>query len=123
MKEGIDILVVDDEESIVFSLEFLLKKEGYHVRTAANGVLALEAFKEAQPDIILLDVMMPEMDGYETAKQIRALDPTSKTSIIFLTAKGTTRDRREGYMSGADDYVVKPFENEAILEKIREKTF
>lgn len=122
MKEGKDILVVDDEESIVFSLEFLLKKEGYQVRTAANGVLALEAFKEAQPDVILLDVMMPEMDGYETAKKIRAQDPTSKTSIIFLTAKGRTRDRREGYMSGADDYVVKPFENEAILEKIREKT-
>jgi len=115
------IMVVDDEENILISLTFLLEKEGYQVKSASNGMDAIELFKTYRPSIVLLDVMMPEMDGFTAASTIRALDTKSETSIIFLTAKGTKDDRRVGYLSGADDYVVKPFDNSSILEKISEK--
>ncbi len=115
------IMLVDDEENILISLTFLLRKEGYEVRSAKNGLDALDLYKSFKPDVILLDVMMPEMDGFTVAGMIRSLDADSETSIIFLTAKGTPDDRKIGYLSGADDYVVKPFDNKSILEKISEK--
>lgn len=115
------ILVVDDEEHIVRSLSFLLEKEEYHVVTAANGQEAIDQYMKYKPQTVLLDVMMPVMDGYETARHIRALDKNSTAHIIFLTAKGTVADRKVGYQSGADDYVVKPFDNETILQKVAEK--
>lgn len=115
------VLVVDDEPNIVTSLAFLLKKEGYSVVTAADGHQAIKQYQRHKPDIILLDVMMPGKDGLETSKSIRALDSYSRTRIIFLTARGAATDRQLGYMSGADDYVVKPFDNQMILEKIEEK--
>jgi DNA-binding response OmpR family regulator len=114
------VLIVDDEENIVFSLSFLLKKEGFQIETAYNGNEAIEKYKKFKPDVILLDVMMPQLDGYQTAKKLRSLDIFSATHIIFLTAKGTIQDKQKGYISGADDYIVKPFENQQILEKIRE---
>lgn len=117
----VKIMLVDDEENILISLSFLLEKEGYTVATATNGAEALEQYRAFKPDIVLLDVMMPEMDGFTTAGMLRALDTRSRTSIIFLTAKGTTEDRRIGYLSGADDYIVKPFHNQTILDKVAEK--
>lgn len=119
-KEKIRVLIVDDEPNIITSINYFLKQEGYEVASATNGLMAVEAYRNYNPDIILLDVMMPEMDGFETARRIRMLDRSSKTAIIFLTAKGTAQDRRTGYMSGADDYIVKPFDNEVILQKISE---
>jgi len=114
------ILIVDDEENILISLEYLLKAEGFDVAKAKNGKEAIDQFSTYRPHVILMDVMMPVMDGVEAAKAIRSLDADSQTSIIFLTAKGTTDDRRVGYLVGADDYVVKPFDNEIILNKIKE---
>lgn len=115
------IMLVDDEENILISLSFILKKEGYSVATAKNGTEALELYKSFKPQIILLDVMMPKMDGFTVASKLRSLDEHSEISIIFLTAKGTSQDRQKGYMSGADDYIVKPFDNSSLLEKVAEK--
>ena len=119
--DSIKVLIVDDEENIRLSLSFMLKKEGYEVATASNGVEAIDVYRDFQPKIVLLDVMMPEMDGYATAEKLRLLDDHSEISILFLTAKGTVDDRRMGYMSGGDDYIVKPFDNENLLEKVAEK--
>lgn len=115
------VLIVDDEENILISLSYLLKKEGYAVKTAANGKEAIERFRQFKPEVVLLDVMMPEKDGFSTAREIRQMDETSDAHIIFLTAKGTSQDKLKGYTSGADDYVVKPFDNEALLDKIMDK--
>lgn len=117
------VLVVDDEVNIVMSLSFLLRQEGYQVVTAYDGAAGLAQYAAHRPDIVLMDVMMPKMDGFAAATAIRSLDTSSTTSIIFLTAKGTSMDKQIGYMSGADDYVVKPFDNEMILEKVKEKAW
>lgn len=113
------ILVVDDEPNIVLSLEFLMKKEGYEVRTAADGAEALQAVAQAKPDLMLLDVMMPRMDGYEVCEAVRS-DPTLEgIYIIMLTAKGRDADRDKGLAVGADDYVTKPFATRDLVEKVR----
>jgi len=114
------ILIVDDEENIIYAMLLLLKKEDYLVQSAKNGKDAVEVYKSFKPDIILLDIMMPIMDGYETAKLIRNLDTDSKTKIIFLTAKGTILDKMKAYENGGDDFIVKPCSNEKILEKIEQ---
>ena len=108
------ILVVDDDESIVIALKALLELEGYEVSTAANGTEAEEVFEAFGPDLVLLDVSMPQKSGFEVARVLRK----QETKIIFLTAKGMQQDKREGYATGADDYIVKPFANEEILEAI-----
>ncbi len=115
------ILVVDDEPNILISIEILLKKEGFTVYCAENGEQAVHLFKEKNPDVVLLDVMMPIMDGFATAAIIRSLDVESKSKIIMLTAKGTPKDRMTGYSLGADEYIVKPFENQDLLNKINDK--
>lgn len=113
------ILIVDDEENIVISLSFLLKQEGYIIETAQNGKAAIEQFEQFQPDIILLDVMMPVMDGFEAAQHIRKI-ATKELHIVFLTAKGTVQDKLDGYKSGAEYYIVKPFDNEELLTLLKE---
>lgn len=112
------ILVVDDEENIVYALKLLLEKTGYTVATAHNGTLALEVYKDFNPDLVLLDIMMPELDGFETARILRTLDLESQLRILFLTAKGAALDKMLAYEKGGDDYIVKPSNNEDILEKI-----
>lgn len=115
-----EILIVDDEPNIVLSLEFLMKKEGYRVRTASNGEEALHAIRESKPDLVLLDVMMPRMDGYEVCEAVRN-DPEMKTvRIVMLTAKGREVEREKGLALGADDYVTKPFATRDLVEKVRE---
>lgn len=113
-----EILVVDDEPNIVLSLEFLLKKEGYLVRTAANGEEALAALKDSKPDLVLLDVMMPSMDGYDVCQTVRADPELSSVTIIMLTAKGRDIERDKGLALGADDYVTKPFATRELVEKV-----
>lgn len=112
------VLIVDDEQNIVFALQLLLGKAGYMVESANNGLAAIKQYANFKPDVILLDIMMPKLDGYETAKQIREMDEKSETKIVFLTAKGTVFDKMKAYENGGDDFIVKPCTNEKILEKI-----
>lgn len=117
---GGEILIVDDEPNIVLSLEFLMKKEGYQVRTASNGEEALRAIRESKPDLVLLDVMMPRMDGYQVCETVRGDPELSSIRIVMLTAKGREVEREKGLALGADDYVTKPFATRDLVEKVRE---
>ncbi len=115
-----EILIVDDEPNIVLSLEFLMKKEGYEVRTASNGEEALNAIKESKPDLVLLDVMMPRVDGYEVCEAVRSDPELNNIRIVMLTAKGREVEREKGMALGADDYVTKPFATRDLVDKVRE---
>lgn len=110
------ILVVDDDKNICELIRLYLEKEGYHVRIANDGVAAFEMFEEWQPDLVLLDVMMPRQDGWETCRKIRAV---SAVPIIMLTAKGDTFDKVLGLELGADDYIVKPFDTKEVVARIK----
>lgn len=110
------ILVVDDERPISDIIKFNLTKEGYEVATAFDGREALAQFEAEEPDLIILDLMLPELDGLEVAKQIRK---TSHTPIIMLSAKDSEFDKVIGLEIGADDYVTKPFSNRELLARIK----
>ena len=113
------ILVVDDEPEAVELIEFNLKQSGYTVSTAAEGAEALKKARSQPPDLIVLDVMLPEMDGFEICKTLR-LDPsTTKVPIIMLTAKAAEIDRVLGLELGADDYLTKPFSPRELLLRIK----
>jgi len=114
------VLIVDDEPNIVLALEFLLEREGYQVKKAYDGQQALETLCTFIPDIIVLDVMMPGIDGFETAKRIRNNPALELAKIVFLTAKGTQRDKETGYANGAEYYLIKPFDNEVFVSTINE---
>ena len=110
------ILVVDDEASIVTMLAYNLKKEGYDVVTAEDGEVALEKFESEKPDLLLLDIMMPKMDGYEVCRKIRE---KSNVPIIMLTARADEVDKVVGLEMGADDYVTKPFGNRELIAGVK----
>ena len=110
------ILVVDDEASIVTMLAYNLKKEGYDVVTAEDGEVALEKFESEKPDLLLLDIMMPKMDGYEVCRKIRE---KSNVPIIMLTARADEVDKVVGLDMGADDYVTKPFGNRELIARVK----
>ena len=110
------VLVVDDDINIVKLIKLYLEKEDYTVYTAHNGVEALEVWKKENPSIIILDIMMPEMDGNSVCREIRK---TSDTPIIMLTAKGETFDKVLSLELGADDYLVKPFEPKELIARIK----
>ena len=110
------ILVVDDDPQIVSFLKRGLTYEGYTVDTASDGTEALARAREAEPDLVILDIMMPGIDGLEVSRRLRE---ASKVPIIMLTAKGTVTDRVKGLDSGADDYLVKPFAFDELLARIR----
>ncbi len=114
------ILIVDDEPNIVTALEFLLEREGFQVEKAYNGVSALERAGTFLPDIVVLDVMMPGMDGFEVARQMRQTPALEYTKIVFLTAKGAQRDKEAGYANGAEYYMIKPFDNDLFVHTIHE---
>ena len=97
-----------------------MQKEGHEVITATTGAEAIEKFMDNHPRIVFMDVMMPEMDGYTAAKRISSIAEDQELHIIFLTARGTSIDRREGFLSGAEDYIVKPFDNQQIIDAIEE---
>jgi DNA-binding response OmpR family regulator len=113
-----NILLVDDEPNIVLSLEFLMKRAGYAVRTATDGDAALEAITEDRPDLILLDVNMQKRDGFEICQLIRSNPGWKDIPIIMLTAKGRDVEREKGLAMGADDYVTKPFATQEVVEKV-----
>ena len=110
------ILVADDDRNIAELLRLYLEKEGYSVTLACDGVDAMEKFNSETPDIILLDIMMPRLDGWQVCREIRQ---KSSCPIIMLTAKGETFDKVLGLELGADDYVVKPFDSKEIVARIK----
>jgi len=112
---AVSVLIVEDEKRIAELLQMYLEKEGYAVTVAADGGQGLEKFRAIRPDIVLLDVMMPVMDGWAVCKTIRA---ESQTPVIMLTAKSETDDKVTGLRSGADDYITKPFEMREVLARI-----
>lgn len=114
------ILLVDDEPNILVALEFLINREGYQVYKAQNGDEALDIMQEVTPDIAVLDVMMPGMDGFELARWIRTRPEMEHTRVIFLTAKGTQEDRFKGYANGGEVYLTKPFDNSEVITIINE---
>ena len=113
---GRNILVVEDDRNICDLIHMYLVKEGFDVRIAGDGGKAIEEFQKQVPDLILLDIMLPVMDGWAVCAKIRE---TSKVPIIMLTAKGEVFDRIQGLEMGADDYVVKPFEMKELIARIK----
>jgi DNA-binding response OmpR family regulator len=114
------ILIADDEPHIVTALEFLLLGRGYEVEVARNGTEALARIREARPDLVLLDVMMPELSGYDVCREIRSLPGLARTKVVMLSAKGSRADIGKGIEAGADLYITKPFSNRELLDKIAE---
>lgn len=112
------ILIVDDEPNIVLSLEFLMKKAGYSVRSAVDGEAALKEMSEDPADLILLDVNIPKRNGYEVCEAIRANPLWKQVRIVMLTAKGRDIEREKGLAVGADDYVIKPFATKELMETV-----
>lgn len=108
------ILIVDDEPNIVFSLEFLLQREGYEVAVAADGDEALRRIAEFLPDMVLLDVMLPKKSGFEVCQEIRHNPAWSQIRIVMLTAKGLEAEMQKGMALGADAYIVKPFSTKEL---------
>ncbi len=115
-----EVLVVEDEANIALSLEFLMEQAGYRVRTAADGASAMDAIEASCPDLVLLDVNMPKMNGYEVCERIRDNPDWSGVRIIMLTAKGRDVEREKGLALGADDYITKPFATTDVVSKVRE---
>ena len=114
------ILIVDDELSILVPLQFLMEKEGYVSKLAQSGKEAIEKIAQVQPDLILLDIMLPDLDGYEIYQMIRERTEWESIRVIFLTAKNRDADMAKGIAMGADAYITKPFSNTQLVEKIRE---
>jgi DNA-binding response OmpR family regulator len=112
--------VVDDEPNIVLSLEFLMKQAGYAVRTAYDGEAALEAVRQAPPDLVLLDINMPKLNGYEVCAALRSRAEWNGLRIVMLTAKGRDVEREKGLAMGADEYVTKPFATQEVVSKVKE---
>ena len=113
------VLVVDDEPNIVMSLEFLMRRAGFEVQVARNGREALTALDGMPPDLMLLDVMMPEFDGYEVCERIRARPEWNATKIVMLTARGRETERERGLKLGADAYVTKPFSTRELVDQVK----
>lgn len=114
------ILIVDDEPNIVMSLEYTFKKNNYEVFIARDGQEALDILKTNYPDVIILDVMMPMVDGYATLEQIRKDPNLQHTKVMFLSAKNKERDIEKGISLGADVYMTKPFSIKKVVEKVEE---
>ena len=117
---GKKILIADDEPNIVVSLEFLMKQQGYDVKVATNGDEALDAVGAFGPDLILLDVMMPRMSGYDLCQKLRENPAWQGIKIIMLSAKGRDVEVTKGMAVGADAYVTKPFSTKDLLARVRE---
>ena len=118
-KKDIKILLVDDEPDILEIVSYNLSQEGYQVITAKNGVKGVEKAKAEKPQLIVLDVMMPEMDGIEAYEQIRKIPELKNTIITFLTARGEDYSQVAGFDAGADDYITKPIKPKVLISKVK----
>jgi len=112
------VLVVDDEEPILELLKYNLEKQGYDVKTASDGYMAVEVAKKFHPDLVLLDIMMPKMDGVEACRQIKAMPELANTFIVFLTARAEEYSEVAAFDVGADDYILKPIKPRALMSRI-----
>ncbi len=112
------ILVVDDENYILHILDFSLGAEGYEVVTAEDGEEAVRKAKEQKPDLVVLDVMMPKMDGFEACRAIKGDPELGGTPVILLSAKARDVDQKQGYEAGADDYITKPFSPGRLVDRV-----
>jgi DNA-binding response OmpR family regulator len=112
------VLIADDEPNIVTSLEFLMTRGGYEVQVARNGEEALALVESFAPDLVLLDVMMPQRSGYEVCQKMRARPEWRRIKIVMLSAKGREAEVSKGLSLGADAYVTKPFSNRELLERV-----
>jgi two-component system alkaline phosphatase synthesis response regulator PhoP len=112
------VLLIDDEPYILRALSFLLSREGYTVLTAENGEEGLERIREAHPPLVFLDIMMPRLNGYQVCELIRRDPSLADTYVIMLSARGQRDDREGGLLSGADEYVTKPFSPREIAHKV-----
>jgi two-component system alkaline phosphatase synthesis response regulator PhoP len=112
------ILIVDDEKDILEFLSYNLQKEGFEIFTASNGSTALKIAKKEVPNLIILDVMMPEMDGIETCEKIREIEALDSTLILFLTARSEEYSELAGFSAGADDYVTKPIKPKLLISRV-----
>ena len=114
------ILIVDDEPNIVMSLEYTFKKKEFEVFIARDGNEALQILENNIPDVVLLDIMMPNVDGYQTLKKIKETESLKHTKVVFLTAKNKASDIEKGLKLGADKYLTKPFSIKKIVSEINE---
>lgn len=113
------VLVVDDEVYILHILDFILGAENYDVVTATNGEQALQKVRDEKPDLVVLDIMMPKLDGYETCRRIKSDPKTKLIPVILLTAKGREVDQKLGREVGASDYITKPFSPSKLIERVQ----
>ncbi|MFN3691384.1 MAG: response regulator transcription factor [Fervidobacterium sp.] len=117
MNEKIKIMIVEDDKKLRRLLEMEIEHEGYEFVSFESGLDAIEEFKNENPDLVILDVMLPDMDGYEVARTLRKLSPD--ILILMLTALSMKKDKLSGFDAGADDYLTKPFDNEELLARIK----
>lgn len=118
MNQAYKILVVDDDPYILMSLEFLMRKNGFDVMIARNGTETLELLEQNTPDVVLLDIMMPDVDGYAICKHIRNTEKHKHCKVVFVSAKSKETDIQKGYDLGAELYITKPFSNKDLVNKI-----
>ena len=114
-----EILVVEDEDNIAIALDYLLTREGYHQQRLATGAGAVDRIRSDKPDLVLLDVMLPEVSGYEICQAVRADPDCADVRILMMTARGSAMERRKGLAMGADGFISKPFELKELREEVK----
>ena len=115
-----EILIVDDEPNVVVPIQFLMEQQGYRVMTAERGEDALDLIYQYKPDLVLLDIMLPGIDGYEVCEIVRLNPDYRNIKIIFITARGREEEIAKGLALGADAYITKPYSNAALVAKVKE---
>ena len=115
------VLLVDDDEDLVYAMNFSLEQNQYSVIRASNGTEAITRAHESHPDVIILDIMMPSLDGLTVCRRLRCLEKTENIPIIMLTARGDVETVKAAFRAGANDYMVKPFDMVKLMEKIEEQ--
>lgn len=113
------VMVVDDEPNILLSLEFLMQQAGFSVTTAEDGETALERISETEPDLVLLDISLPGISGFDVLEHLRKDERFTRLPVIMLTAHGREVEKEKGMALGADDYITKPFSTQALVQKVR----
>lgn len=114
------ILIAEDDANILISLDFLMRKQGYQVYVARDGAEAWKIAKDETPDAVILDIMMPEMDGFQLCEKIKSTPATAHAKVVFLSAKGKEEDIQRGIELGASAYITKPFSTKELVNKIKE---
>lgn len=112
------VLIVEDEDNIAIALDYLMTREGYEHERIASGAEALDRIRSLKPDLVLLDVMLPEVSGYEICQNVRSDDTLADVRILMMTARGSAMERRKGLALGADGFIAKPFELKELREEV-----